>query len=163
LLFLLCLTELTYQFCDLSGEARVQAPKGNACSTAAVKRGNVSGDAQLHLMGDKEDLDVRPALEVDGGSLDEASGEAEVEDFSPEEERPVWDEDFGAAFAAIAAMTATAGDRPVWSCGGYALIFHEQFASREQRAWRDYRQNSTWDDRKKKADRETRSPFRYKK
>jgi hypothetical protein len=98
--------QLMDQFSDLSRTARTQIVKSNTGSAPAVKSGDVAGDAELEMTRDKVDLHMRTPFEIDGGGSDEASGKAQVENLSSEEECSVRDKDLGIALAGVAGMTA---------------------------------------------------------
>ena len=98
--------QLMDQFGDLSRMARTQIVKSNAGSAPAVKSGDVAGNAELELTRDKVDLHVRTPFEIDGGGCDEASGKAQVENLSPEEQCSMRNKDLGIALAGVTGMTA---------------------------------------------------------
>ena|SRR6185437_10144718 len=97
--------------------------------------GDVAANADLHLASNKINLHARAALEIERRRGDETSGEAEVENFAPEEQGPVGDKDLGISFTGKARMTAAVGQRGIHSGMGKrgrntkSLAFHRSFLS----------------------------------
>lgn len=127
------LLQFIQQFRDLAGAARVEILEGNADAAFPMQHRNVAANAELHLASDKIDLYARAALKVEERRSDEASGETEVEDFSPKEQAPVGNKHLCLPLTGIARMTAAIGQRGIdgrWRKrrhDGKRLAFHRPF------------------------------------